>query len=55
MSSTLGSGTGPLGFAWFRDTLGNYDGALRVASLVLVAAAASFLLLGRYRFAPARA
>lgn len=45
----LGSGTAPLVFGHDFDLHGNYDASLIASSLVLVAAAASFLLLGRYR------
>jgi MFS family permease len=45
----MGSGFGPLGFGWDYDLHGNYDVALMASFVMLLIAAASFLLLGRYR------
>ncbi|SFO02915.1 MFS transporter [Sphingomonas sp. OK281] len=45
----LGSGLGPLAFARDYDLHGNYSFSLTTAAFALVAAAAAFLALGRYR------
>lgn len=45
----LGSGFGPLGFGWDYDVHGSYDLALKASFVLLLVAASSFLLLGRYR------
>ncbi|MEC3947443.1 MFS transporter [Sphingobium sp. HWE2-09] len=48
----MGSGFGPLGFGWDYDAHGSYDLALKASFVMLLIAAASFLLLGRYRVFP---
>ncbi len=45
----VGSGTAPLVFGWDYDRHGSYHLSLSVAAVMLVAAAGSLLLLGRYR------
>lgn len=50
-----GAGVGPLVFGWAFDRQGNYDAALFVSSIALIASAALLLLLGRYRYQSARA
>jgi predicted MFS family arabinose efflux permease len=45
----IGSGFGPLGFGWDYDAHGSYDLVLKASFVMLLLAAASFLLLGRYR------
>ena len=46
---SLGAGVGPLGFGRDYDAHGNYHLSLMISAVILVLAAASFLLLGRYR------
>ncbi|MFZ2998666.1 hypothetical protein [Sphingobium sp.] len=45
----MGSGFGPLGFGWDYDAHGSYDLVLKASFVMLLLAAAAFLLLGRYR------
>ena len=49
VSFALGAGLGPLLFGWDFDVHGNYRVSLVASAFVLVASAASLLLLGRYR------
>ena len=46
---SLGAGFGPYGFGRDYDLHGNYHLSLTISCVMLVVAAASFLLLGRYR------
>jgi len=46
----LGSGLGITGFAWFRQTFGNYNNGLFVAAGILVASALLMLSMPAYRF-----
>lgn len=43
---------GPLGFGWDYDVHGTYHRSLIAAVVMLVVAAGSFMLLGRYRDFP---
>ncbi|MFG6441559.1 MFS transporter [Roseateles sp. LKC17W] len=46
---SLGAGFGPAVFGWAFDRSGSYHGVLMASAVGLVAGAASFLALGRYR------
>ena len=45
----LGAGLAPPIFGWAFDTNGNYDGILKIASVLFLAGALPLLLLGKYR------
>jgi MFS family permease len=49
---SLGSGIGPLAFGWDHDRHGSYHGALTLSLVMLLVAASSLLLMGRYRVFP---